>query len=428
MMQLSPLGSRTASELLPGTPVHARTMQKGAGDQGDLSTSFSTTASGLEGHLGGSSPHASASHRASFRQSSLPGADGVVAGGRQPGPKRRDDARTRSRKKFVYVKLNRAHLRITYQGYPLGIRDRILVVNSYTCENLDGRWRDLLANVKQKAILSAVWSTLGLQGRKIKELMEGAAPAVHMPPPRAEDDGRGAKGLLAKMGLAPKAKKDAAPAEEMSEEDVIALQKKRALFGDQMMRSMAKIKGSVAHGAALASAAVTGVAGAIATTRDAPLDGSVPASPAGSAGPSAHSTPAVSPTKTGAAARRTLVPPLDLQRPLPPEEPAMALSGGSRGRPSGEYESGAASPVKSTRGLSSRSGSARLGEDVVAALLGPGFQHGQPVQGQSSQEKAEDAAQQLLGYPSPRKGASGWMQQLSSKALGNRRRGDGKDH
>lgn len=97
--------------------------------------------------------------------------------------------------------------------------------------------------MKQKAILSAVWSGLGLQGRKIRELMEGAAPTgvpAVLPP---GDEPRGAKAFLAKMGLAPgsKARREAANAAmELSEEDLKALQKKRALFGDQMMRTMAR--------------------------------------------------------------------------------------------------------------------------------------------------------------------------------------------
>ena len=99
-----------------------------------------------------------------------------------------------------------------------------------------------MANVKQKAILSAVWSGLGLQGRKIRELMDGAAPAVPVGPSPG-DDTRGAKGLLAKMGLAPKSRRGepsgaASGAPEITEEELRALHKKRALFGTQMVRNM----------------------------------------------------------------------------------------------------------------------------------------------------------------------------------------------
>lgn len=76
--------------------------------------------------------------------------------------------------RFTYFKLDRAHLRITYLGRPVSIRDRILVINSYTCEDLEGRWNHILSTIRNKAVLSAVWSGLGLQGRKVRELLEGA--------------------------------------------------------------------------------------------------------------------------------------------------------------------------------------------------------------------------------------------------------------
>lgn len=124
-----------------------------------------------------------------------------------------------------------------------GIKDRILVVNSYSCENLEGRWRDLLSDVKQKAILSAVWSGLGLQNRKIKELLEGAAPSKSASPPvayRGNDPGGGPIGLLARIGLGGKSKRDQHTymTKEKNEEEMKAIQKKRALFGNQLFKSM----------------------------------------------------------------------------------------------------------------------------------------------------------------------------------------------
>lgn len=159
-----------------------------------------------------------------------------------PSVKRRDSpivkrkkSSIRLLKRFKYVKLNRAHMRITYQGYPLGIKDRVLVINSYTCENLDGTWRDLLSNVKQKAIFSALFSGLGLQGRKVKELMIGAAPSLSSIelPKSQSDDLSNNRGLLAKFGL--KHNKGKKGDNEGNGKDDIEMQKKRALFGESMI-------------------------------------------------------------------------------------------------------------------------------------------------------------------------------------------------
>jgi hypothetical protein len=148
---------------------------------------------------------------------------------------RRKKSSTRLLKRFRYVKLNRAHMRITYQGYPLGIKDRVLVINSYTCENLDGTWRDLLSNVKQKAIFSALFSGLGLQGRKVKELMIGAAPSlssIELPKSQDEDLGNN-RGLLAKFGL--KHNKGRKRGDHTDNKNDLELQKKRALFGEGIL-------------------------------------------------------------------------------------------------------------------------------------------------------------------------------------------------
>lgn len=114
-----------------------------------------------------------------------------------------------------------------------------MVINSYSCENLDGTWRDLLSNVKQKAILSAMWSGLGLQGRKIKELMDGAAPSVE----DTEDEHKPShRGLLTRMGLKHKTKKNEHP-QTLERKDLIEFHKKKALFGD----TIARFTGEITH-------------------------------------------------------------------------------------------------------------------------------------------------------------------------------------
>ena len=193
--------------------------------------------------------------------------------------------------RFKYVKLNRAHMRITYQGYPIGIKDRVLVINSYTCENLDGTWRDLLSNVKQRAILSAVFSGLGLQGRKVKELMIGAAPSlssIEIPESRADDVGNN-RGLLAKIGLKQQKHKRGDDVTHGDNSEHLELQKKRALFGEGILN---KARG---------------------------LLHSQPAS--SHDGGSSHGSALPSPRDSDQPVERKLaVPVLELTRPLPPEE------------------------------------------------------------------------------------------------------------
>jgi Golgi-body localisation protein domain len=381
------------------------------GDLGDDTAGIHASAALFGGPSGGSTPSAAAASsvaasRGPFRggggggggsigpSSSTAGA-GIGGGNKkdkyqhqQQQQQQQQQHGGRTRKRFVYVKLNRAHMRITYQGYPIGIKDRILVINSYTCENLDGRWRDLLANVKQKAILSAVWSGLGLQGRKIRELMDGAAPAVpsHQSGLPGED-GRGAKGLLAKMGLAPKARKGegaVAGQPEMSQEELKALSKKRALFGNHVMKNMPgrpTMPASATAGASTSAAATAGGAGGTksgATSAKTSPSGSAASTPRvashnekqptfSSSSPSKKATGTAPTTTSKNTSARTAhddnnpqhaqqlpstqhhpsstakstytastatvqqphavhaVPVLDLQRPLPPEAPADAI-------------------------------------------------------------------------------------------------------
>lgn len=486
-----------------------------AGDDGS-SAVFGGLASG------GSTPSAAASSAAAFRgggggggiiSASSAAAAGAGAGGGGGGmgskkvKQQQQQPVGRTRKRFVYVKLNRAHMRITYQGYPIGIKDRILVINSYTCENLDGRWRDLLANVKQKAILSAVWSGLGLQGRKIRELMDGAAPAVpsHQSGVPGED-GRGAKGLLAKMGLAPKTRKGegaVAGQPEMSQEELKALSKKRALFGNHVMKNMGGPlrSGTPASTTGAAAAAATSVgAGAVKSSGGT----SAGASPSGSAA----STPRISPHTDGKTVISSSPPPgktskdspphashdppqhaqqlpsaqrqhptnttnttvtkpitqqrhaahavpvLDLQRPLPPEDPVDALGDHQDREPSlSPLEAGiVAAATENTNmtallesiGRSPRSSTSsptkklslsradsntipRAGSsgtyDSVTALLGQAFHQQQTQHSQHGPRHEEEAAAQLLGIPSPRKQggggagktAKGWMAKMTGK-------------
>lgn len=469
---------------------------------------------------GGSTPSAAGSSAAGSRAPFRGGGGGAggssgpatasAAGGGGGGRKDKQQQQQRqpsgrTRKRFVYVKLNRAHMRITYQGYPIGIKDRILVINSYTCENLDGRWRDLLANVKQKAILSAVWSGLGLQGRKIRELMHGAAPAVpnHQPGIPGEDN-RGAKGLLARMGLTPKPRKgDGAVAgqPEMSHEELKALSKRRALFGNQMMKNMGgplrSIMPASTTGGAAAAGAVKSGGGASAgaspsgsgmsspraavslaenktvvsslpppgkTAKDSPPLATDDPPQSTEQVPSAQRQDPATTTNANTVSKSTTqqrhaahaVPVLDLQRPLPPEDPADAL-GDHENREAllSPLEAGIAafstgntsmatlveSPGRSSRSSTSSPtkkfslgransnaipGGNTTTQDPVTALLGQAFHQQQTQHGQHSPRHEEEAAAQLLGIPSPQKEGGGtvggagktakaWMAKMTGK-------------
>lgn len=189
-------------------------------------------------------------------------------------------------------------MRITYQGYPIGIKDRVLVINSYTCENLDGTWRDLLSNVKQKAILSAVFSGLGLQGRKVKELMIGAAPSLsslEIPESRADDIGNN-RGLLAKIGLKQQKGKKGDDDTHGDNDEHLELQKKRALFGEGIL---SKARGLL---------------------RSQPASSQDGGSTQGSAQPSPRDSD--QPVE-----RKLAVPVLELTRPLPPEDDSSDSEG-----------------------------------------------------------------------------------------------------
>lgn len=274
-----------------------------------------------------------------------------------------------------------------------GIKDRILVVNSYTCENLEGRWRDLLANVKQKAILSAVWSTLGLQGRKIKELMEGAAPAASAPGhvPGAADEHRGTKGLLNRLRLGGHSRNKKESAHEMTEEEVKTFQKKRALFGDHMLRAMVGVatggggkhqhasgsshqhasgsshsqEQASAQSTTSAAKAAQALLGPTAVHASSSAPGSKAHSPISSAGPSSRGvTPTGSPAKLVQGRRTPPVPTLDLRHPLPPDDhddnndQYLESGGGShRGQGREEPHMFAAATASAVSGVSPSGGS-----------------------------------------------------------------------
>ena len=197
------------------------------------------------GQVGKGDGYSEASSPLVKQESDVSGRSEALYHATPPSARRRDSPIIRKKskgkrlsKRFKYVKLNRAHMRITYQGKPLGIKDRVLVINSYACENLDGSWRDLLSNVKQKAIFSALFSGLGLQGRKVKELMIGAAPSLSSVevPSSEEDDHANNRGLLAKFGLRHQKYTVGDVDSKHAPKEDVETQKKRALFGESIVR------------------------------------------------------------------------------------------------------------------------------------------------------------------------------------------------
>lgn len=127
----------------------------------------------------------------------------------------------------------------------------------------------------------------------MQELLEPTAlPSVSL----TTDDGRGAKGFLAKMGLSSKQSKNTTD-QPIDEEDLKAMQKRRALFGDYRPA-----------GRSIAASAASGAPSHISTTNIA-APGATTA--AGSIG-SAPSTAGTTPTAAAAAGNMS-----DLARPSP---------------------------------------------------------------------------------------------------------------
>ncbi|KAL4419415.1 hypothetical protein ABPG77_006342, partial [Micractinium sp. CCAP 211/92] len=157
--------------------------------------------------------------------------------------------------RFVHVKINRAHCRATYEGYPLTFNDLKLVIDNRTYSNIDGRWRDLFNKMKWDTVKSVVKSVAGLQGRKFKELLPEGLPG--------EGDGEGGArrklGLLQQLKELGKSRRDgggvAAGEPGLSEEELRAQHKRRMLFGQANPRSAA----STPMGAPAAEAGATTV-------------------------------------------------------------------------------------------------------------------------------------------------------------------------
>ncbi|GAB4818387.1 hypothetical protein N2152v2_005433 [Parachlorella kessleri] len=145
--------------------------------------------------------------------------------------------------RFVYVRVNRAHCRATYEGYPVSFNDLKFVSDSMVYEGLEGRWRDLFNRMKWDAIKSAVKSMAGLQGKKFKELLpEGYGEEGWEGRGEGRNRGKG-HSLMASLGLAKSKKEEVGLSEEELREEAgvrlgqakleEAQQKRRMLFGEQ---------------------------------------------------------------------------------------------------------------------------------------------------------------------------------------------------
>ncbi|KAL4444145.1 hypothetical protein ABPG75_011882 [Micractinium tetrahymenae] len=163
--------------------------------------------------------------------------------------------------RFVHVKINRAHCRATYEGYPLTFNDLKLVIDNRTYANIEGRWRDLFNKMKWDTVKSVVKSVAGLQGRKFKELLPEGFPG--------DGDGEGGSrrklGLLQQLKELGKGRKDGSSAAAgepgLSEEELRAQHKRRMLFGQAHPRSTASTPAATPAAApALAAAAAAGAA------------------------------------------------------------------------------------------------------------------------------------------------------------------------
>ena len=75
-----------------------------------------------------------------------------------------------------YFRFNCLHLRLSYQGKPVSLKDMKLVIDTRSYPNFLGTLRQLLARVRWDVVKSVFRSVAGLQGKKVRDFLEAGAP------------------------------------------------------------------------------------------------------------------------------------------------------------------------------------------------------------------------------------------------------------
>ena len=85
-----------------------------------------------------------------------------------------------------YLRFNESKVKVSYHGSAGSFKDVRLLLDSYTCESFEGRWRELVGQLKGNLAWSALKSVTGFAGRKLTKIKsaanDGAAVVVPVAP------------------------------------------------------------------------------------------------------------------------------------------------------------------------------------------------------------------------------------------------------
>ena len=102
---------------------------------------------------------------------------GVVRGEEDADEDDDEDTAPVSGPKVVHVKylrFNESKVKVSYHGTAGSFKDVRLLLDSYTCESFEGRWRELVKQLKGNLAWSALKSVTGFAGRKLNKIKSAA--------------------------------------------------------------------------------------------------------------------------------------------------------------------------------------------------------------------------------------------------------------
>ena len=73
-----------------------------------------------------------------------------------------------------YLRFNESKVKVSYHGSAGSFKDVRLLLDSYTCESFEGRWRELVGQLKGNLAWSALKSVTGFAGRKLTKIKSAA--------------------------------------------------------------------------------------------------------------------------------------------------------------------------------------------------------------------------------------------------------------
>ena len=69
-----------------------------------------------------------------------------------------------------YLRFNESKVKVSYHGSAGSFKDVRLLLDSYTCESFEGKWRELVGQLKGNLAWSALKSVTGFAGRKLNKI------------------------------------------------------------------------------------------------------------------------------------------------------------------------------------------------------------------------------------------------------------------